>query len=75
MRFKDYARNRKKRKEYVQQPGLLMIGVDVSKAKNNAYLWTKAGVICRKLGFPIVIIRGDSSPKFRSLKKQFTFNF
>lgn len=61
MRLKDYAQNHKKRKEHIQQPDLLMVGVDVSKAKNDAYLWTKAGVICRKLGFPIVIIRDDSS--------------
>ena len=36
MRLKDYARNHRKRKEYVHQPGLLLIGVDVSKAKHDA---------------------------------------
>ncbi len=51
MRLKDYARNHKKRKDYVQQPDLLMVGVDVSNVKHDAYLWTKAGIICRKLGF------------------------
>ena len=75
MRLKDYARNYKKRKEYVRHPGLLVVGVDVSKAKNDAYLWTKAGVTCRKLGFSIVIIRGDSSPKFRSLKNSSLLTF
>jgi len=52
-----------------------MVGVDVSRVEHDACMGTKAGVICRKLGFPIVIIRGDSSPKFRSLKKQLTLNF
>ena len=33
MRLKDYARNHKKRKEYVQHPGLLLVGVDVSEEK------------------------------------------
>jgi len=32
MRLKDYGRNRKKRKEYIHQSGLLITGVDVSKA-------------------------------------------
>lgn len=36
MRLKDYARNHKKRKDYVQQIGLLMVGGDVSKAKHEA---------------------------------------
>ena len=38
MRLKDYARNYKKRKDYAQQPGLLMVGVNVSKVKHDAYL-------------------------------------
>jgi hypothetical protein len=33
MTLKDYARNHRKRKEYVQHPGLLLVGVDVSKEK------------------------------------------
>jgi hypothetical protein len=33
MKLKDYARNHKKRKEYIHQRGLLLAGVDVSKAK------------------------------------------
>ena len=35
MRLKDHARNHKKRKGYVQQPGLLMVGVYVSKTKHR----------------------------------------
>ena len=33
MRLKDYGRNRKERKEYIHQSGLLITGVDVSKTK------------------------------------------
>ncbi|MBU4344331.1 MAG: hypothetical protein L6247_07925 [Desulfobacteraceae bacterium] len=36
MRLKNYGRNHKKRKEYIQQSGLLLVGVDVSKAKHDA---------------------------------------
>jgi len=36
MRIKDYGRNHQKRKLYVQQPDLLLVGVDVSKAKHDA---------------------------------------
>jgi hypothetical protein len=36
MRLKDYGRSHKKRKEYVDQLGLLLIGVDISKAKHDA---------------------------------------
>jgi hypothetical protein len=49
--LKDYARNHKKRKEYVQQPGLLMVGVDLRKVKHSAYMGTKKGISCRRLGF------------------------
>ena len=38
MRLKNYARNHKKRKEYVQHPGLLMVGVDVSKVWNMMHI-------------------------------------
>lgn len=51
MRLKDYSRNQKKRKEYVQQPGLLLVGADVSKSKHDACISTQAGVICRKFEF------------------------
>jgi len=33
--LKDYGRNHKKRKEYIHQSGLLLAGVDVSKAKHD----------------------------------------
>ena len=36
MRLKDYGRNRKERKEYIHQSGLLISGVNVSKAKYDA---------------------------------------
>ncbi len=36
IRLKDYGRNRKKRKEYIHQSGLLLAGVDVSKAKHDS---------------------------------------
>ena len=51
MRLKDYGRNPKKRKEYVQQPSLLLVGIDVSKAKHDACIGTQTGVIQRKLTF------------------------
>lgn len=41
MRLKDYGRNPKKRKEYIQQSGLLLIGIDVSKAKQDACIGLK----------------------------------
>jgi len=36
MRFGDCGRNQKKRKEYFDQLQLLLVGVDVSKAKHSA---------------------------------------
>ena len=36
MRLKSYGRNQKKRKEYIHQSGLLLVGVDVSKSKHDA---------------------------------------
>jgi hypothetical protein len=41
MRLKDYARNPEKRKVYVQQPGLLLIGVDIIKTKHDACIGIK----------------------------------
>lgn len=49
IRLKDYGRNVKKRKEYVQQPSLLLVGIDVSKAKQDACIGTQPGAIQRKL--------------------------
>ena len=40
IRLKDYGRNRKKRKEYIHQSGLLLGGVSVSKAKHDAGIGT-----------------------------------
>jgi transposase len=51
MRLKEYGRNPNKRKEYVHQTDLLLVGVDVSKAKHNACLGTQTTVSCRKLEF------------------------
>jgi hypothetical protein len=47
MRLKNYGRNQKKRKEYIQQSGLLVVGVDVSKAKHDACIGALEGVRCR----------------------------
>ena len=50
MRLKDYGRNHKKRKEYIKQDSLLMIGVDISKAKHDACIGTLDNVKSR-IGF------------------------
>jgi len=44
MRLKDYGRNQKKRKEYIHQSGLLIAGVDVSRAKHDICVGTLEGV-------------------------------
>lgn len=49
VRLKDYAQNAKRRKEYVQQPCLLIVAVDVSKAKHDARIGTKGGIVRPKL--------------------------
>ena len=41
MKLKDYGRNQIKRKEYMHQSGLLIAGVDVSKAKHDACIGTQ----------------------------------
>ena len=51
MRLQEYGRNPNKRKEYVHQTDLLLVGVDVSKAKHNACLGTQTTMSCRKLEF------------------------
>jgi len=51
MRLTEYGRDPHKRKEYVHQPDLLLVGVDVSKAKHNACLDTQTTISCRKLEF------------------------
>jgi transposase len=51
MRLKDYGRNPEKRKAYVQQKGLLMVGIDISKDKHDACIGTVDTTIQRKLTF------------------------
>src|SRR5262249_45462193 len=51
MRLQEYGRNPNKRKEYVHQPALLLVGVEVSKAQHRACLGTQTTVSCRQLAF------------------------
>ena len=51
MRLQEYGRNPYKRKEYIYHPDLLLVGVDVSKAKHNACMGTQTTMSCRKFGF------------------------
>src|SRR5919204_4867311 len=51
MRLPEYGRNPHKRKAYVHQHDLLLVGVDVSKAKHSACLGTQTTVSCRKFEF------------------------
>jgi transposase len=51
MRLTEYGRTPQKRKAYVQQSDLLLVGVDVSKAKHSACIGTQTGISCRKLEF------------------------
>ena len=51
MRLKDYGRNPAKRKEYVRQKGLLLVGIDISKAKHDACIGTFCALIQRRLTF------------------------
>lgn len=51
MRLTEYGRTPQQRKAYVQQADLLLVGVDVSKAKHNACMGTQRGISCRKLEF------------------------
>ena len=41
IRLKDYGRNQRKRKEYIKQSGLLLVEMDVSKAKHDACIGTQ----------------------------------
>jgi len=52
MRLKEYGRTPKTRKVSMQQPGLLIVGVDVSKAKHSACIGTQTHGSCRELDFP-----------------------
>jgi transposase len=51
MRLQEYARNPNQRKAYVQQPGLLLVGVDVSQAKHSACIGTQTRISRHKLEF------------------------
>lgn len=51
MRLQEYARNPNKRKAYVQQPGLLLVGVDVSQANHSACIGTQTRISRRKREF------------------------
>jgi transposase len=51
MRLTEYGRTPQKRKAYVQQSALLLVGVDVSKAKHSACIGTQTRISCRKLDF------------------------
>src|SRR5437870_81628 len=51
MRLQEYGRNPNRRKEYVCQCDLLLVGVDVSKAKHNACMGTQTTMSCRKREF------------------------
>lgn len=49
MRRKESGRNPTRRKGYMQQPGLLLVGVDVSKAKHRACIGIQTNVRGQKL--------------------------
>jgi transposase len=51
MRLQEYARNPNKRTAYVQPPGLLLVGVDVSPANHSACMGTQTRISRRKLAF------------------------
>jgi transposase len=52
MRLPEYGRNPNKRKAYVPHPALLLVGVEVSKAKHKACMGTQTTLSCRTLAFP-----------------------
>jgi Transposase len=51
MRLTEYGRDPHTRKEYGHQPALLLVGGDVSQAKQRACLGTQRGISCRQLAF------------------------
>jgi len=51
LKFKACARSIQGRRQFIQQEGLLLVGVDVSKSKHDACLGTQAGIMTRKLTF------------------------
>jgi Transposase len=52
MRLTEYGRPPQKRKAYVPQSALLLVGVDVSNAQHSAGIGTQPGISCRNLAFP-----------------------
>ena len=51
MRLKDYGRNSKLRKVYVQTLRLLLVGVDIGKSSHSACFGTQAGTVAEKFEF------------------------
>ena len=51
MRLKDYGRKPALRKEFVQNPALLTIGVDISKGSHSACFGTKSRILTQKFDF------------------------
>jgi hypothetical protein len=51
MRLKDYGRKSGLRKEFVQNPNLLTIGVDISKGSHSACFGTRANVLTKKYDY------------------------
>lgn len=51
MRLKDYGRKPRLRKEFVQNPELLIIGIDVSKRSHSACFGTNSIVLSKKFDF------------------------
>jgi transposase len=51
MRLKDYGRKQTQRKEFVQNPKLLIIGIDISKNSHSACFGTNAMIVSKKFDF------------------------
>ncbi len=59
MGLKNYGRNQKKRKEYIHQSGLLLAGVDVSKAKHDVCIGSLEGARLSRFRSPIISTYND----------------
>ena len=55
MSLKEYARPPQKRKAYVQQPGLLLVGVDVRQANHHACIGTQTASPAENSYLPIAV--------------------
>ncbi len=51
MRLQEYGQTPQKRKAYVHQPALLLVGVDVSQAQQSAGMGTPTTMSCRTRAF------------------------